>query len=305
MSDKSKLSSFVSTAESLTGHPVVFAGNDVLHDYAGMNPEAAKIMGWPDKTDAIIIDKNQTVEEQIHDVIHETVEESEIRQGLSYHDAHVIALKAEETIKTPEQLVERVEKIEDGKKMGKSTNSPTPEFTAQYYRDAAQRQRKMAADGGTKISDAGVDSMKGYGRFKYKEPFLEKAELFESWAKNPEKYVHDTAVVDAWKKQNAFLDVFHGKSVKQIASNDEIESGGWGKNRKRPNLDNVIELHPSNGSWRNFLKDAELRETKNGVKHYISSNGHYIVLPDGEVITFYGYKGQAALKRLPKTRMAG
>ena len=111
MSEKSKLSSFVSTAESLTGHPVVFAGNETLHDYASMNPEAAKIMGWPDKTDAIIIDKNQTVEEQIHDVIHETVEESEIRQGLSYHDAHVIALKAEETIKTPEQLVERVERI--------------------------------------------------------------------------------------------------------------------------------------------------------------------------------------------------
>ena len=85
-------------------------------------------MGWPDKTDAIIIDKNQTVEEQIHDVIHETVEESEIRQGLSYHDAHVIALKAEETIKTPEQLVERVEKIkksEDGVKMAtKSTKKP-------------------------------------------------------------------------------------------------------------------------------------------------------------------------------------
>ncbi len=111
MSEKSKLSSFVSTAESLTSHPVVFAGNETLHDYASMNPEAAKIMGWPDKTDAIIIDKNQTVEEQIHDVIHETVEESEIRQGLSYHDAHVIALKAEETIKTPEQLVERVERI--------------------------------------------------------------------------------------------------------------------------------------------------------------------------------------------------
>ena len=111
MSEKSKLSSFVSTAESLTGHPVVFAGDETLHDYAGMNPEAAKVLDWPDKTDAIIIDKNQTVEEQIHDVIHETVEESEIRQGLSYHDAHVIALKAEETIKTPEQLVERVERI--------------------------------------------------------------------------------------------------------------------------------------------------------------------------------------------------
>ena len=111
MSDNSKLSSFVSTAESLTGHPVVFAGNETLHDYASMNPEAAKIMGWPDRGDAIIIDKNQTEKEQIHDVIHETVEESEIRQGLSYHDAHVIALKAEETIKTPEQLVERVERI--------------------------------------------------------------------------------------------------------------------------------------------------------------------------------------------------
>jgi hypothetical protein len=68
--------------------------------------------------------------------------------------------------------------------------------------------------------------------------------------------------------------------------------------QRRPNRNNIVGLHPSNGSWANFLKDAELREENNGIKHYISSNGHYIVLPDGEVITFYGYHGQNAFNAI-------
>ena len=31
-----------------------------LHDYAGMNPEAAKVMGWPDKDHAIELDEHQS-----------------------------------------------------------------------------------------------------------------------------------------------------------------------------------------------------------------------------------------------------
>ena len=31
-----------------------------LHDYAGMNPEAAEVMGWPDKDHAIELDEHQS-----------------------------------------------------------------------------------------------------------------------------------------------------------------------------------------------------------------------------------------------------
>jgi len=68
--------------------------------------------------------------------------------------------------------------------------------------------------------------------------------------------------------------------------------------KERPSLDNTVGLYPSNKSWRNFLKDAELREEKKGIKHYISGNGHYVVLPDGEVLTFYGYHGQNVFDKL-------
>jgi hypothetical protein len=108
---KSKLTAFISTAESLTGHPVEFKGGSTLHDYAGINPEFAKLSGWPDKDNAIIIDKNQTEDEQIKDVVHEVVEETEMEQGEDYHDAHVDALEAEKEITTPEQLVQRVAEI--------------------------------------------------------------------------------------------------------------------------------------------------------------------------------------------------
>jgi hypothetical protein len=52
---KPKLSAFVEVAEKLEGAPVEMTGNKELHDYAGMNPEAAKVMGWPDKDKAILV----------------------------------------------------------------------------------------------------------------------------------------------------------------------------------------------------------------------------------------------------------
>jgi hypothetical protein len=106
----------------------------------------------------------------------------------------------------------------------------------------------------------------------------------------------DEIVAESWRgggmrHKNSPYDytrnTFTGK-VKDVAGSDTKPE------KERSNLNNIIGLHPSNGSWANFLKDAELREEKNGIKHYISSNGHYIVLPDGEVITFYGHHGQVA-----------
>lgn len=92
-----------------------------------------------------------------------------------------------------------------------------------------------------------------------------------------------------------------GESIPLEVLRDYPELGKPMK-KERPNLDNIVGLHPSNNSWRNFLKDAELREEKNGIKHYISSNSHYIVLPDGEVITFYGVRGQGAFNAIVEDR---
>ena len=67
-------------------------GDKDLKDYAGMNPQAAAVMGWPDKDHAIEIDKNQPEETQIKNVVHEIVETEEMKQGENYHDSHVEAL---------------------------------------------------------------------------------------------------------------------------------------------------------------------------------------------------------------------
>ena len=74
------------------------------------------------------------------------------------------------------------------------------------------------------------------------------------------------------------------------------------KGEPKPNLRNAVGLHPSNKTWANFLKDAELREEVNDWKHYISSNAHYIVSPEGDVETYYGYQGQNAFDRLSDPR---
>jgi len=76
-----------------------------------MNPQAAAVMGWPDKDKAIEIDKHQPEETQIKNVVHEVVETEEMKQGENYHDSHFEALDAENTVKTPEQLEQKVAEI--------------------------------------------------------------------------------------------------------------------------------------------------------------------------------------------------
>jgi len=109
----------------------------------------------------------------------------------------------------------------------------------------------------------------------------------------------DEIVADSWRGGG----MMHKESPYRSVTNTftgKVKTVGGSKvaTKERPNLSNVVGLHPDNKSWRNFLKDAELREEKNGIKHYISSNGHYIVLPDGEVITFYGYHGQNVFNKI-------
>ena len=110
---KSKLAAFVETAQSLEHEPLEMKGNKDLKDYAGMNPEAAAVMGWPDKDHAIELDEHQSETVRTKNLVHETVEQEEMKQGETYHDAHLDALKAETTIKTPEHLAEKVQEIRE------------------------------------------------------------------------------------------------------------------------------------------------------------------------------------------------
>jgi hypothetical protein len=67
-------------------------------------------------------------------------------------------------------------------------------------------------------------------------------------------------------------------------------------------LNNHYDLNPEYGTWANFLKtQTDLKEESGGWKHYVSSNQHYIVTPDGEVKTFNGYHGNAAFAEFTKS----
>ena len=111
--EKPKLAAFVEVAQKLENEPVEMKGNKDLKDYAGMNPEAAAVMGWPDKDHAIELDEHQSETVRTKNLVHETVEQEEMKQGETYHDAHLDALKAETTIKTPEHLAEKVQEIRE------------------------------------------------------------------------------------------------------------------------------------------------------------------------------------------------
>jgi hypothetical protein len=80
---------------------VVFTDSTILKDYAAQNPEAAKVMGFPDidnnpKTKEILIDKTQPKETQIANLKHELIEMRLMRGGMAYWDAHTIALTREQ-----------------------------------------------------------------------------------------------------------------------------------------------------------------------------------------------------------------
>lgn len=78
---------------------VVF-NSKVLKDYAGMNPEAARDIGFPDidkdeSTQEIIIDNSLPLETQVANLKHELVEVKLMRSGMQYWQAHELALKSE------------------------------------------------------------------------------------------------------------------------------------------------------------------------------------------------------------------
>jgi len=79
---------------------VVFTDSKILKDYAAMNPEAARAMGFPDydgdeETKEILIDREMPEETQVANLKHELIEFRLMRNGMPYWDAHLISLRKE------------------------------------------------------------------------------------------------------------------------------------------------------------------------------------------------------------------
>ena len=82
------------------GIAVKFVDSKILKDYAGMNPEAAEAMGFPDydgdkRTKEILIDRTLPEETQTRNLKHELVEMRLMQKGMKYWEAHEIALDKE------------------------------------------------------------------------------------------------------------------------------------------------------------------------------------------------------------------
>jgi hypothetical protein len=78
------------------GYKVSFVGKKVLHDYAGMNPEAAKIMHFHNiHPYELEILNTLPLGDQKNNLRHEIVERNLMHAGMAYFPAHLIALKLE------------------------------------------------------------------------------------------------------------------------------------------------------------------------------------------------------------------
>lgn len=78
------------------GFQVNFVTDGELNDYAGMNPQAADVMGYEDiEHDELKIDGNLDLDTQVNNLRHEIIEKDLMKKGMKYYPAHVIALKLE------------------------------------------------------------------------------------------------------------------------------------------------------------------------------------------------------------------
>jgi hypothetical protein len=80
------------------GVKVVFRGDSGrkgLRDYAGMNFNIGKKMGYPIKKDEIVISKYSPLDKQITDLKHELTERKLMIEGEPYWKAHCVALRIE------------------------------------------------------------------------------------------------------------------------------------------------------------------------------------------------------------------
>lgn len=76
---------------------IELVGAKRLKDYAGMNPYAAKSIGFPLNKNTILIDKNLSIIEKHRTLKHEIQEMKHMRNGDTYWTAHKKALKEEKT----------------------------------------------------------------------------------------------------------------------------------------------------------------------------------------------------------------
>lgn len=83
------------------GFKVVVVGRRVLHDYAAMNPEAAKLIGKPQPKNEIEIEAGVPFKTKYEDLNHEMIERALMAKGWKYWPAHLYALKHQSDI-TPE-----------------------------------------------------------------------------------------------------------------------------------------------------------------------------------------------------------
>lgn len=76
---------------------VIYVGDKILKDYAGMNYDTAKKFHFPfhHPKNTILIDKNESKIRQIRDIRHEVIESDLERKGYSYWKAHETALRKE------------------------------------------------------------------------------------------------------------------------------------------------------------------------------------------------------------------
>ena len=77
------------------GYRVVFVKPRVLHDYAGMNPEAARVMGYPMPANEIRIEEGMGWRGSYETLRHELREMGLMKGGMKYYPAHVMALRYE------------------------------------------------------------------------------------------------------------------------------------------------------------------------------------------------------------------
>jgi hypothetical protein len=80
------------------GISVKFVPDSKTRDYIGMNPEAAKDMGFKMPRDTFYIDRHLSTEDKYHTLKHELSEYNDMKnKGMPYWKAHVRALENEDS----------------------------------------------------------------------------------------------------------------------------------------------------------------------------------------------------------------
>lgn len=82
--------------KTANGYRIKSVSSKVLKDYAGMNPYAAKQLGFRSiRPDEILVAKDLSSEKRRRTVNHELIEAGNMERGMPYWDAHKVALREE------------------------------------------------------------------------------------------------------------------------------------------------------------------------------------------------------------------